>query len=187
MKQLVLKKTSQKKKVYVKPEAKVTKIALGVWAGSSCGSCLSPYTLISTPKGQVKVGDLKVGDIVYTQTKTGRKVSLPIIKRSKVKVTSAHRMVYLNFDNDNSLIVSPDHPAAGIKKVRELFPKDSYDQTRIKEVSLINYDHNHTYDILPEGETGYYCANNILIGSTLMKEDASPIAKAFQEVKLLPI
>ena len=187
MKQESPKKNSPKKKVYVKPEAKVTKIALGVWAGSSCGSCLSPYTLISTPKGQVKVKNLKVGDVVYTQTKAGKKISMPIIKKSKVKVTSLHKMVYLNFSNGNDLIASPDHPATRAKKIRELFPSEAYDQTKINSVSLINYDHSHTYDILPDGDTGYYWANNILIGSTLTPQQVSPIAKAFQEVELLYI
>lgn len=185
MKQTALKKNSPKKKVYIKPEAKITKIALGVWAGSSCGSCLSPFTLISTPKGQIKVIDLKVGDMVYTQNKAGKKISTPIIEKSKVKVTSLHKMVYLNFNNGSDLIVSPDHPATGTQKIRELFPDETYDQTKISSVSLIDYDHNHTYDILPDGDTGYYWANNILIGSTLTPEQVPPIAITFQEVELL--
>lgn len=185
MKLSILKKSPPKKKVYIKPEAKVTKIALGVWAGSSCGSCLSPHTLISTPKGQVMVKDLKVGDNVYTQTKAGRRITVPILEKSKVRVTKVHKMVSLCFSNESDLIVSPDHPTIGVKKIRELFPDETYDQTKVTSVSLINYDHNYTFDILPDGDTGYYWANNVLLGSTLSPEEISSIAKALQEVELL--
>ncbi len=44
---------------------------------------------------------------------------------------------------------------------------DVLDGARVTAFELIPYHQPATYDILPAGGTGFYCANGILVGSTL--------------------
>lgn len=180
-------KQDQPKKPYTKPEAKVTKISLGVWAGSCSGSCLSPSTKIDTPYGPKAISKLNTGDKVYTLNDQGDKVSARIIEKSKIHVSKLHQMIHLGMMDDRILIVSPDHPTNDSRTVRELFPKEKYNDSSINTVKLIAYDHSYTYDILPEGKTGYYWANGILIGSTLTKTHLPSLVNTFSSVELVSI
>ncbi len=47
---------------------------------------------------------------------------------------------------------------------------DRLGELRIKDVDLVTYEHDFTYDILPASDTGYYFAGGALIGSTLASE-----------------
>ena len=42
-------------------------------------------------------------------------------------------------------------------------------------MTIIRYAHSHTYDILPDSESGTYYAGGLLIGSTLW-HGAAPLA-----------
>lgn len=178
--------SKKRKKVYTSPKAICTKISLGIWAGSCTGSCLSPTTLIATPTGNKKVSSIKPGDIVWTTNKNNSKQSTSVIKISKTKVPSTHHMIDLILSDKRSLVASPDHPLNDEKNIRQLFTGERYDGAKVMKIALIPYDHDYTYDILPDGDTGFYWANNILIGSTLMyKENHHPLINVFSHIQLL--
>ena len=132
-----------------------------------CPICLAGTSLIDTPSGLTLVKDLQVGMLVWTTDKTGQRVSGVITKTSKVPVSSTHQMVHLILNDGRELFVSPGHPTIDGRTVGNLEPGDLYDGVSVVSAKRVSYDQNATYDILPSGDTGFYWANGILIGSTL--------------------
>ncbi len=136
-----------------------------------CGSvnvckCLSFNTKIATPIGNILVTDLKVGMSIWTISKYGTRVVAPIIRINSV-VALNHRVVHLVLMDGRVADISPLHPTATGSTVGALRTGDVYDGSVVKSATLIPYSGNRTYDILPAGDTGYYWANGILMGSTL--------------------
>lgn len=132
-----------------------------------CPICLAGNTLIDTPVGQFLVKDLQIGMPVWTTDKSGQRVSGVIIKTSKVSVPPTHQMVHLVLNDGRELFVSPGHPTIDGRVVGVLASGDLYDGVSVVSVERVSYGESATYDILPSGETGFYWANGILIGSTL--------------------
>lgn len=132
-----------------------------------CPICLAGSTLIDTPSGQVPVKDLQAGMPVWTTDKAGQRVPGVVMKTSKVPVLLTHRVVHLVLGDGRELLVSPGHPTADGRAVEDLSLGDQYDNAFIKNTELVSYGEEATYDLLPSGETGFYWANNILLGSTL--------------------
>ena len=132
-----------------------------------CPICLAGGTLIDTPSGLVLVKDLKVGMLVWTTDTTGQRTSGVITKTSKVLVSSTHQMVHLVLGDGREVSVSPGHPTIDGRTVGNLAPSDLYDGATVVSTERIPYGESATYDILPSGDTGFYWANGILIGSTL--------------------
>ena len=128
--------------------------------------CLAESTKIATPIGDVAVTSLKVGDIVWTTDAAGNRIVRPLIKVSRVPAPN-HRVVHLVLADSRSLDVSALHPAAGGIMVGDLKAGDAYDGSVVQSAAVKAYEGTATYDILPAGETGYYWANGILMGSTL--------------------
>lgn len=131
-----------------------------------CPICLSSSSQIDTPRGIIKVTELKAGDMVWTRNAQGKKIAAPILKTSKVPVNN-HKVVHLVLNDGRSLDVSSPHPTANGKVVGNLKAGDHYDGSIVKSILLIPYTGSATYDLLPAGDTGYYWANGILMGSTL--------------------
>lgn len=148
-------------------EAKTATFNKKVDFNAPCPICLSGNTLISTPSGEVPVKDLKIGDPVWTTNLGGQRVSSVIEKTSKVLVPSTHKIIHLELSDGRELWVSPGHPLTDIRTVFDLRIGEIYDGAIVTKISLTLYDEGATYDILPSGETGFYFANGILIGSTL--------------------
>ena len=134
---------------------------------ATCPICLAADTLIDTPDGPVRVQDLRVGMRVWTFNKAGLRVAEPLIQVSKTVVLASHQVVHVVLDDGRSLWVSPGHPTADGRAVGQLKVRDSLDRAIIVSVELVHYTGVVTYDILPDGSTGFYWANGILIGSTL--------------------
>lgn len=132
-----------------------------------CPICLAGNSLIDTPSGLALVKDLQIGMSVWTTDKTGQRVSGVITKTSKVPVPSTHQMVHLVLNDGRELFVSPGHPIIDERTVGNLEPGDPYDGVFVVSTKRVPYGENATYDILPSGDTGFYWANGILIGSTL--------------------
>jgi hypothetical protein len=132
-----------------------------------CPICLAGGTLIDTPSGSVPVEDLQIGMPVWTTDKTGQRVSGVITKTSKVLVPPTHQMVHLVLNDGRGLFVSPGHPTIDGRTVGDLTPGDLYDGASVVSTERVPYDEGATYDILPSGDTRFYWANGILIGSTL--------------------
>lgn len=131
-----------------------------------CPICLARGTRIATPSGDVAVEDLKVGDFVWTQV-NGVRVARPLIEIGSTPVPATHRVVELRLSDGRAVNVSPGHPTADRRKVGDLAAGDAYDGAVVVSAELIPYAGGATFDVLPEGATGMYWANGVLLGSTL--------------------
>ena len=76
-------------------------------------------------------------------------------------------MIHLILNDGRELFASPGHPAVDGRVVGDFIVNDFYDGARVTASGLVVYGDTATYDILPSGETGFYWANGILLGSTL--------------------
>ncbi len=132
-----------------------------------CPICLAGNTLIDTPSGLIPVKDLQTGMAIWTTDKSGHRIATTIIKTAKVAVPPTHQMVHLVLSNKQELLASPGHPTVNGRTVGTLKVGDSYNGATVASTELVSYSEGFTYDILPSGETGFYWANGILIGSTL--------------------
>jgi hypothetical protein len=132
-----------------------------------CPICLALGTRIDTPRGEIAVQDLRIGDFVWTSDADGARVSAPLIAVGNTPVPATHIVVRVALDDGRLLYVSPGHPTADGRRVGDLAPGDSLDGARIASVERVAYSGGATYDILPAGATGAYWANGVLLGSTL--------------------
>jgi len=146
----------------------------GIWQYSvgHCPNCAAPNTLIATPTGHVPISDLKLGDLVLSVDKIGEKTIVPIVQVSKTPVRD-HQVVKVILENETTLLISAGHPTADGRTFNDLKSGDYLDQNKILSVEIINYPYDHTYDILPQSDSGFYFAENVLIGSTLLTTTSS--------------
>ena len=133
----------------------------------ACPKCLAENTRIDTPQGPVPVQNMRAGMAVWTVNTDGQRIAGIVEKTSQVAVLPTHQLIHLILDDGRELFVSPGHPAANRYSVEKLVLGDFYDGSRIISMDRVSYNGTATYDILPSGETGFYWANNILLGSTL--------------------
>jgi hypothetical protein len=133
----------------------------------SCPICLTAGTLIDTPQGSIPVEDLRLGDAVWSVNQSGERVSVRILRASSVPVPANHQVVHVILSDGRELWASLGHPTAEGQALGDLKVGDLLDGTRMVTVERLPYEGTVTYDILPSGDTGFYWANGILIGSTL--------------------
>lgn len=143
-----------------------TKI-VGQPTSGGCPICLAGDTLISTPSGLVPVKDLQIGMSIWTVDKFGQRASGNVTETSKVQVPPTHQMVHLVLDDGRELFVSAGHPTTDGRNVGDLSPGVKYDRASVVSTNRVPYGDSATYDILPSGDTGFYWANGVLLGSTL--------------------
>ncbi|MEK7542399.1 MAG: hypothetical protein AAB524_01730 [Patescibacteria group bacterium] len=132
--------------------------------------CLAGNMLIDTPTGLIMAKDLQVDMPVWTVDKVGNRTPGIIIKTSKVPVPATHQMVHLMLEDGRELLVSPGHPTYDGRIVGDLVPDDLYDGARVISANRVTYNEGATYDILPSGDTGFYWANGVRMGSTLFNK-----------------
>jgi len=132
-----------------------------------CPICLAAGTLIETPRGAVRVENLRVGDPVWTMNEAGERVPGRIVQFGSVRVPETHQVVHLLLSDGRELSASPGHPAANGRALGDLKTGDLLDGAHVIFVKRLPYDGIATYDLLPSGDTGLYWANGILMGSTL--------------------
>ena len=136
----------------------------------TCPICLAAGTLIDTPQGQIAVEELQAGDAVWTVNASGARVFATILKTGRVIVPASHRMVHILLSDGRELWASPGHPSADGRKLSDLKVGDILDGAHVTLIKRISYKGIATYDLLPSGGTGFYWANEILIGSTLVNK-----------------
>jgi hypothetical protein len=129
--------------------------------------CLSFGTMISTPLGNIPVFALKPGMLVYTLDADGVRTAMPLELVSKASVPSSHTLCHLVLDDGREVRVSAKHPTADEREIGDLVPGDILDGSVVVSAEKVPYSAGFTYDLLPSGDTGYYWADGILMGSTL--------------------
>ena len=132
--------------------------------------CLAAHTQIDTPGGLVAVETLRVGDAIWTSDATGIRSAAIIIQTGRAHVPPDHQVAHIVLSDKRELWVSLGHPTSDGRRVRDLQIGDLLDGARVTHLNQTTYDQPATYDILPSGGTGFYWANGILIGSTLMSK-----------------
>lgn len=130
--------------------------------------CLPGSTQILTSVGNVPIDQLKENDKVLSINSKGEKVEMRIKMVNKVEIVGAHSMVLIELKDGRKLQVSPGHPSSiANKNLGEFIVGEKLEGVSIVKITDISYAEPFTFDILPEGDTGFYWANGILIGSTL--------------------
>jgi hypothetical protein len=156
------------------------KLNLSTANAQSNDFCLSFSTIISTPEGNIPITELRPGMSVYTLDVDGNKVIEPIKLVSKVSVPDSHVMCHVVLSDGRETFVSGGHPTADGKEINDLNSGDFLDEEKIVSIEKVPYKAGYTYDLLPAGETGYYWANGVLLGSTLSPDSGFYIAQIFQ-------
>lgn len=134
---------------------------------TACPICLARGTLIDTPDGAVTVENLRVGDLVWTLGPDGDRVAAPLALIGATPVPASHQVVHLVLDDGRALFVSPGHLTADGRKVGDLRAGDKLDGAVVVSAERVAYSGDATFDILPDGASGAYWANGVLLGSTL--------------------
>lgn len=104
---------------------------------------------------------------VWSVNVKGTKIVSKVIKVGSSLVPKGHIVIHLVLSDKRELWVSPNHPTADGRVVGNLTVGEKYDGSIIHVMKLVSYTDAKTYDLLPAGDTGYYFANGILMGSTL--------------------
>jgi hypothetical protein len=133
----------------------------------NCPICLAAATIIDTPRGPVRVTEVRVGMIVWTQRADGSRVAGAVLATGSMAVPAGHMMVHLVLGDGRELLVSPGHRTADGRALGALKQGDRVDGSTVVRWELVPYAGERTYDILPAGATGHYWANGILLSSTL--------------------
>ena len=132
-----------------------------------CPICLAASTMIATPNGSVRVTDVRVGMIVWTQAADGSRVGAPVVEVGNMEAPAGHQMVHLVLADRRELLVSPGHRTADGRQAGDLRVGDQLDGSVITTWELVPYAGGRTYDLLPAGATGIYWADGIPMSSTL--------------------
>ena len=135
---------------------------------NTCPICLAAGTLIDTPNGAVPVEKLQQGMTVYTQDAKGKKIAGVITATASAQSPTAFQIIRIALNDGRVVSASPGHPTTDGRTVGELKVGDTLDGGIVTAVTAVPYS-GYTFDILPEGGTGYYWANGILLKSTLAK------------------
>jgi hypothetical protein len=135
----------------------------------ACPICLAAGTLIDTPRGRVAVEKLRIGDPVWTMNAAGERVPAEVLKLGRARVPSNHQVIHILLDDKRELWASPGHPTVDSQALGGLNVQDLLDGTHVILIERVPYAATSTYDLLPSGDTGFYWANGILIGSTLTR------------------
>jgi hypothetical protein len=134
---------------------------------NTCPICLAKGTLIDTPDGSVQVEDLHIGQLVWTRDGEGKQVAEPVLKVSRTPVPADFQILKITLDDGRTITASPGHPTSEMKALSEYRVGDTLDSGRILNVQQLRYNNDATCDILPDGSSGLYWANNILLMTTL--------------------
>ncbi|MBW2462381.1 MAG: Hint domain-containing protein [Deltaproteobacteria bacterium] len=129
--------------------------------------CLAQTARIDTPRGAVPVASLTRGDVVWTLDHQRRRVAAPVETVVSLSIERAHELAVITLDDGRVARASPAHPTADGRTLAELAPGDMLDGAVVLHARRVPYDGDATWDLRPEGVTGVYWADGVLLGSTL--------------------
>jgi hypothetical protein len=99
--------------------------------------------------------------------KSGNRVAVVIIQTVATPVPASFMVVRITLEDGRTVSASPGHPSAAEKALGDYKVGDILDGSQVVATELVAYTGGSTYDILPDGGTGLYWANGILLLSTL--------------------
>lgn len=147
-----------------------------VWITRSIGICFAPGTAIQTPRGDISIEELKVGDLVYSyHPETKEKKAAKVVKVFKDKLENAKEISpLLQIKHENGeLLVTADHwvyvgeKDCLFKAAKQLTTNDSLvlDNNQKSKILSINqnFDHEYVYNINVE-KYHNFIANGVLTG-----------------------
>lgn len=145
-----------------------------IWAKKSdlplnCPRCLRRGTKIATPTGDVAVERLHVGDPIFTVDAAGRRFATTVRLTSFTPAPRDHRMVRIRLADGRVLVASPGHPTIDGAGLGTLATGAVLDRAKVVSVETLDLDDDRTFDVLPEGGTGDYWADGVVLGSTLSR------------------
>jgi hypothetical protein len=127
--------------------------------------CAAPDTPIATERGQRRIDEIEVGDLVYSIDHDA--ISLvPVIRVQRTPVRH-HRVIQVRLATGAVLEISGPHPTAHGDTFADLTAGGELDGVKIESVTVVPYLASFTHDILPASSTGTYFAAGVAIGSTL--------------------
>ena len=135
---------------------------------NTCPICLAEGTLIDTPDGPVPVEKLQQGMMIYTQDDAGKKIAGVIMATASAQSPTSFQIIRIVLNDGRIVSASPGHPTTDGRTIGELKVGDTLDGGIVAAVTAVPYS-GYTFDILPEGGTGFYWANGILLKSTLAR------------------
>ena len=151
----------------VSAQGRVTVLSRTPAGPPPCPICLALGTRIATPRGEVAVENLRVGDVVWTIDERGERIAAQLTAVGSTAVPETHQVVRVALDDGRVVFVSPGHPSADGRRIGDLVAGEALSGARVETAERVRYLGGATYDILPAGPTGAYWANGILLGSTL--------------------
>jgi hypothetical protein len=134
----------------------------------NCPICLVGTTLIATPSGDVRVTDLRAGDLVWSADASGRRVAAQIIETGSVEAPVGHEVLRVALADGRTVTASAGHPTADGRSLVSLRPGEALDGSQVTTIERFPY-RGRTYDLLPAGATGTYWADGVLLASTLRR------------------
>ncbi|QNT76418.1 Hint domain-containing protein [Dehalogenimonas etheniformans] len=134
---------------------------------NTCPICLSKGTAIDTPNGPVPVNQLSAGDVIWTVGENGERISAPIVNTTMTAEPSVFELMQIALADGRSVTASSRHPTSDGRLLGNLKLGESLDGSAIVSIEIVSYE-GRTYDILPEGPSGTYWANGILLASTIV-------------------
>lgn len=132
-----------------------------------CPICLPASAWIDTPGGPIRVGALRQGDLIWSLAGDGRRIAAPVLLMALNPAPHGHTMIRLGLSDGRSILASAGHPTADGRRLSDLRPGHSLDGARVVVIETIGYPGEFTFDLLPEGDTGAYWADGVLLRSSL--------------------
>lgn len=131
--------------------------------------CLASTARIATPSGDVAARDVVAGMRVWTVGANGERIAATVVRTSRAKAPPAHSMARVELDDGRVVRASPRHPTCGANAVPlgDVAAGAIVDGARVRAAARVPYGESETFDLLPEGPTGCYWADGVLLGSTL--------------------
>jgi len=104
---------------------------------------------------------------VWTTNRTGERVPAVVLSVGSSQTPRGHELIEVTLADGRRVRASAGHPTADGRRFDTLAVDDTISGARVTRLSRVPYRGEHTYDLLPSGETGAYWADGVLIGSTL--------------------
>ena len=134
---------------------------------NTCPICLTKGTLLDTPSGPIPIEQLCEGMTVWTVDDSGKRIDAVVLQTTMTRVPSLFKVIMVELNDGRSVTASWRHPTADGRALGEYHVGDTLDGALVIAVEHVIYKGGATYDLLPDGSTGMYWANRILLKSTL--------------------